>query len=85
MQASGYRYEVIGGQHNLLACKKMHEKNPDQTIFNSRNCQVYFGNNMSFECKAWLGVMNNKVGETRRKSTTKEKVKMNMKLAILDP
>ena len=74
MQASGYRYEVIGGQHNLLACKQLHEKHPDKQIFSTRNCQVYFGNNMTFESKAWLGVMNNKLGETRRKSTTKEKV-----------
>ena len=54
-------------------------------MFNARNCQVYFGNKMSFECKAWLGVMNNKVGETHRQSTTEEKVNMNMNLAIFNP
>ena len=86
MQASGYRYEVIGGQHNLLASKRMHEKHPENKIFSARNCQVYFGKEMTFECKAWLGVMNNKVGETRRQSTTKEKVKIKcMNLAMVNP
>ncbi len=29
-QANGYKYEVIGGQHNLMACQKMNDKYPDK-------------------------------------------------------
>ena len=65
VQANGYTYEIIGGQHNFLACKDMRVKYPDREIFSKRRCQVYHGD-ISFEAKAYLGVINNRIGELRR-------------------
>ncbi len=75
MQANGFTYEVIGGQHSLMACKKVIADNPDLTILKSRRCQVYRGEGLSFQAKAYLGARNNQISETRRKDTPLEQVR----------
>ena len=73
-QANGYKYEVIGGQHNLMACKKVLLKKPEMKVLKTRQCQVYRGEDLSFQAKAYLGAMNNQIGSTRRADLMHEQV-----------
>ena len=75
MQADGYKYEVIGGQHQLMACKQVLQEHPDYTILKTRRCQVYKGEGLSYQAKVYLGARNNKIAETRRPDTPLEQVR----------
>lgn len=74
MQANGYMYQVIGGQHNMKASEIMKQRYPGKELFKKRRCQIYHGPSLSLEAKLYLGVMHNKVGDTRNKPTVKEEV-----------
>ncbi|XP_071832356.1 uncharacterized protein [Apostichopus japonicus] len=79
---NGYHYEVIGGIHNLTACKDLREENPDKNVFATRLCVIY-SRSLSKDAKLWLANKHNKIGETRHQMSLKEKVKEQRTINLL--
>ena len=73
-QANGFKYDVIGGQHNLLATRGMSEKKPTNSLFHSRWCAIYYGG-MSSDAIKYLATQHNTIGDCRHEMTFKEKVR----------
>ena len=71
-KANGFMYSVLGGQHNLKACEVMQKRYPKNNLFKATQCQIYHGQSLSLEAKLYLGVLHNKVGDTRKSPSTKE-------------
>nr|XP_006815832.1 PREDICTED: uncharacterized protein LOC100369317 [Saccoglossus kowalevskii] len=69
---NGYQYDVIGGQHTLLAIQELARKFPQDEKLKTVNCVVYAG--LNNEERKWLGVRHNKTGEFRHALSLKEKV-----------
>ncbi|XP_077868635.1 uncharacterized protein LOC100371633 [Saccoglossus kowalevskii] len=75
-KVNGYNYQVIGGQHCLLATKEIAKtmKYISDDRFKTRNCVVYAG--LNSEQQRWLAVKHNSTGEYRHAITLKDKVEV---------
>ena len=71
-----YRYEVLGGTHNVLATKKLFEKHPDQKIFKGRYARLFVG--LSDEESLWLASRHNSSGSFRYEMTFQDEVSKNI-------
>ncbi|XP_070534462.1 uncharacterized protein [Ptychodera flava] len=71
-KVNGYAYDVIGGQHTLLATRELAKRHQGDNRFKTLNCVVYAG--LQDEDKKWLGVRHNKTGEFRHAMTFRDKV-----------
>ena len=67
-----YKYEVLGGTHNVLATKNLHKKYPDQVVFEKRYAWIYLG--LSDDDALWLASMHNKSGSFRHGMTFQDEV-----------
>ena len=62
-----YRYEVLGGTHNVLATKKLSEEYPENTIFKGRYARLFVG--LTDEEALWLASRHNSSGSFRHEMT----------------
>ncbi|XP_022100783.1 uncharacterized protein LOC110984678 [Acanthaster planci] len=73
--ANGFKYGVIGGQHNFLATKALHDLYPERELYKSRWCSVYYGA-ISNEALLYLANTHNVIGRYRHEMTFKDKLQM---------
>jgi hypothetical protein len=67
-----YRYEVLGGTHNVLATKKLSVKYPDKKIFKGRYARLFVG--LTDEESLWLASRHNSSGCFRHEMTYQDEV-----------
>ena len=77
-----YKYEVIGGQHNTLAAKRLSQKYPDAPELQGRWGRIYVGLT-DIQC-LWLGGRHNETGEFHHSSTWIDQVFIVCKPSKLD-
>lgn len=49
---------------------------PHEDTFKARFCKVYHHQELSYHAKKYLGMIHNRIGETRWADSTKEKVNL---------
>ena len=49
---------------------------PQEETFKGRLCQVYYYKDLSYDAKKYLGMIHNRIGETRQADSTKEQVNL---------
>lgn len=69
---SEYKYEVLGGTHNTLATKRLHEKYPKVCAFEGRYARIYVG--LTDDDALWLASKHNKTGSFRHAMTFQDEV-----------
>lgn len=64
---SQYRYEVLGGTHNVLTAKALFEKYPEQVAYGGRYAWIFVG--LTDDDALWLASRHNKTGSFRHEMT----------------
>ena len=62
-----YRFEVLGGTHNVLATKELSSKYPEKSVFKGRYAKLFVG--LSDEEALWLASRHNSSGCFRHEMT----------------
>ena len=62
-----YKYEVLGGTHNVLATKALLQKHPEQIAYNGRYAWVFVA--LTDDDALWLASRHNKTGSFRHEMT----------------
>ncbi|XP_070550651.1 uncharacterized protein [Ptychodera flava] len=67
---NGYKYTILGGQHNYTATKQLAEKYKDRQLFKSRQCKIYCS--LNEEQSMWLANRHNDMQHLVHKLSTKK-------------